>query len=100
MPRVRMIIGFYFCIKIMIPNIILNPWKYKKNLEKDPILQKFLFLILHNLFIDLIDTSLKKTEVSNEKFKSYYRYKFITKPLDPSIHIFLYNSLILYRCGI
>ena len=44
MPRVRMIIGFYFCIKIMIPNIILNPWKYKKNLEKDPILQKFLFL--------------------------------------------------------
>ena len=41
MPRVRMIIGFYFCIKIMIPNIILNPWKYKKNLEKDPILQKW-----------------------------------------------------------
>ena len=40
-PRAKMIIGFYLCIKVVIPNVILNPWRFKKNLERSNLLKQF-----------------------------------------------------------
>lgn len=40
--------------------------------------------IIHCLFVEFINMTLKKTNPNNGRFKNYYRYKFITKPLDKS----------------
>lgn len=42
--RIKMIFGFFLLIKIFIPNVILNPWKFRKNLDKNEIFKQYIFL--------------------------------------------------------
>ena len=113
--RIKMIIGFYLCIKMLIHNNILNPWRVKNSINKDDILLKKLYIyflkflnyfflfsnlkafasIIHHLFIDYIDSIMTTTNSLSLKFKSdQYKYKLITKPLGNRIFFLDFISIL------
>jgi len=40
---------------------------------------------MHTLFFETVDISLKQTSANNGKFKNFYRYNLITKPMKQGL---------------